>query len=96
MPKSIVLYGPVASGKTRHGHAIAKRLGLKHVMDLDDVQLQGERLQRSGFLYLSNSPDYAQRAADLLGSMRMGIADALALIGVSSASANTARGVAHV
>ena len=56
MPKSIVLYGPMARGKTRHGHVIAKRLGLNHVMDLDDVQLQGERLQRSGFLYLC-APD---------------------------------------
>lgn len=95
MPKSIVLYGPMASGKTRHGHAIAKRLGLNHVMDLDDVQLQGERLQRSGFLYLSNSPAYAQRAANLLGSKLMDIADALALIGVQYTPRNAKQGVNH-
>lgn len=95
MPKSIVLYGPMASGKTRHGQAIAKRLGLQHVKDLDDVQLDGERLRRDGFLYLSNSPIYAQRAATKLGTPLMDISAALALIGVRATPAKGKQGVAN-
>jgi len=95
MPKSIVVYGPQGSGKNFHADAIAKRLGLQYVKDLDDVQLDGERLQRTGFLYLANSRDYGQRAASLLGTPLMPIADALALIRVSNAPANTAAGVAR-
>ena len=78
---SRVLYGPMASGKTRNGYAIAAKLGLQHVRDLDDVQLSGDRLQRHGYLYLANSHDYAKRAADLLGTDLMSIKQGLALVG---------------
>ncbi|HEL3751690.1 TPA: hypothetical protein UMV35_004031 [Stenotrophomonas maltophilia] len=77
---SRVLYGPMASGKTRNGHAIAAKLGLQHVRDLDDVQLSGDRLQRHGYLYLANSHDYAKRAADLLGTNLINIRQGLALV----------------
>ncbi|MNO02974.1 hypothetical protein D3C81_2235490 [compost metagenome] len=46
------------------------------------MQLQGERLQRIGYLYLSNSEAYAERAARLLGTNLMHIDVALASIGV--------------
>lgn len=78
---SRVLYGPMASGKTRNGQAIAAKLGLQHVKDLDDVQLTGDRLQRHGYLYLANSRSYAARAAGLLGTGVVHIDQALASIG---------------
>ncbi len=56
----------------------------QHVRDLDDVQLSGDRLQRHGYLYLANSQDYAQRAADLFGSELLPIGSALAMIGAGS------------
>jgi len=93
VPKSIVVYGPQGSGKTLHAEAIAKRLGLQSVKDLDDVQLDGERLQRHGFLYLANSYWYGDRAAELLGTPMMDISAALALIGVSNTTAKASREV---
>ncbi len=84
MAKSIVLYGPQGSGKTLHGGAIAAKLGLRQVVDLEDVQLMGKRLQRQGFLYLSCSQPYAQRAADLLGTEVVHISQALATIGLNT------------
>ncbi len=87
---SRVVYGPQRSGKTLHGKAIAASLGLQHVRDLDDVQLSGDRLQRHGYLYLANSRDYAQRAADLIGSELLPIGSALAMIAAGS------KGVARV
>lgn len=89
MAKSIVVYGPQGSGKTRHGRAIAERHGLSRVIDLEDVQLMGERLQRQGFVYLSCSQNYAERAAGLLGTEVIHIDQALAGIGGSQA------GVSH-
>ncbi|WP_282244789.1 hypothetical protein [Stenotrophomonas sp. PS02300] len=84
MAKSIVVYGPQGSGKTRHGRAIAERHGLSRVIDLEDVQLMGERLQRQGFVYLSCSQSYAERAARLLGTEVVHIDQALAgIAGVS-------------
>lgn len=84
MAKSVVLYGPQGSGKTLHSAAVAERLGLCQVIDLEDVQLLGERLQRHGFLYLSCSQPYAQRAANLLGTEVVHITQALAIIGVNA------------
>ncbi|WP_164275891.1 hypothetical protein [Stenotrophomonas sp. B1-1] len=81
MAKSRVLYGPHGSGKTLHGQAIAARLGLRHVRDLADVQFMGDRLQRTGHLYLSDCQDYGQRAARLLGTDLLHIDQALAAIG---------------
>lgn len=89
MAKSIVVYGPQGSGKTRHGRAIAERHGLSRVIDLEDVQLMGERLQRQGFVYLSCSQSYAERAAGLLDTEVIHIDQALAGIGGSQA------GVSH-
>jgi len=89
MAKSIVVYGPQGSGKTHHGRAIAERHGLRRVIDLEDVQLMGERLQRQGFVYLSCSQSYAERAAGLLGTEVMHIDQALAGIG------GTQAGVSH-
>lgn len=84
MAKSIVVYGPQGSGKTRHGRAIAERHGLSRVIDLEDVQLMGERLQRQGFVYLSCSQSYAERAARLLATEVVHIDKALAgIAGVS-------------
>lgn len=84
MAKSVVLYGPQGSGKSLHGAAIAEKLGLRQVIDLEDVQLMGERLQRQGFLYLSCSQPYAQRAANLLGIEVVHVSHALAAIGVNT------------
>lgn len=81
---SRVLYGPQRSGKTLHGKAIAASLGLQHVRDLDDVQLSGDRLQRHGYLYLANARDYAERAAELIGSDLLHISTALAMVGAGS------------
>lgn len=81
---SRVVYGPQGSGKTFHSKAIAKHLGLLIVRDLDDVQFRGDRLQRRGHLYLAFDHDYAQRAADLIGSELLPIGSALAMIGASS------------
>ncbi len=81
MAKSVVVYGPQGSGKTRHGRAIAEQHGLGRVIDLEDVQLMGERLQRQGFLYMSCSQSYAERAAALLGTEVIHIDQALASIG---------------
>jgi len=81
-PLSKVLYGPQGSGKTLHGQVIAANLGLRHVRDLDDVQLTGDRLQRHGYLYLANCRDYGQRAAQLLGSRLLHIDQVLAAIGI--------------
>jgi hypothetical protein len=81
MAKSVVVYGPQGSGKTLHGPAIAEKHGLNRVIDLEDVQLMGERLQRQGFLYLSCSQSYAERAAGLLGTEVIHINQALASIG---------------
>ncbi len=89
MAKSVVVYGPQGSGKTLHGRAIAEKHGLNRVIDLEDVQLMGERLQRQGFLYLSCSQSYAERAAGLLGTEVIHIDQALASIGGSPA------GVSH-
>lgn len=89
MAKSVVLYGPQGSGKSLHGAAIAENLGLRQVIDLEDVQLMGERLQRQGFLYMSCSQTYAQRAANLLGTNVVHVSHALAAIGVNT------REVAH-
>lgn len=85
MGKSIVVYGPQGSGKTLHGAAIADKHGLRRVIDLEDVKLMGERLQRRGFLYLSCSEPYAERAANLLGTSVIHIDQALASIGVATA-----------
>ncbi|HDX0791818.1 TPA: hypothetical protein RNS66_000429 [Stenotrophomonas maltophilia] len=79
---SCVVYGPQGSGKTLHGQVIAANLGLRHVRDLDDVQLSGDRLQRHGYLYLANCRDYGQRAAQLLGSRLLHIDQVLAAIGI--------------
>ena len=84
MAKSVVLYGPQGSGKTLHGRSIAEKLGLRQVIDLEDIQLMGERLQRQDFLYLSCSESYAQRAANLLGTEVVHITHALAAIGVNT------------
>lgn len=84
MAKSVVVYGPQGSGKSLHAAAIAAKHGLRQVIDLEDVQLMGERLQRQGFLYLSCSRSYAQRAADLLGTEIVHVADALVSVGVSA------------
>jgi len=89
MAKSIVVYGPQGSGKTLHGPAVAERHGLSRVIDLEDVQLMGERLQRRGFLYLSCSQSYAERAAGLLGTEVIHIDQALASVGITKA------GVSH-
>ncbi|UQY87948.1 hypothetical protein LQE85_01540 [Stenotrophomonas rhizophila] len=89
MAKSVVVYGPQGSGKTLHGRAIAESHGLSRVIDLEDVQLMGERLQRQGFLYLSCSQSYAERAAGLLGTEVIHIDQALASVGITKA------GVAH-
>lgn len=85
MAKSVIVYGPQGSGKTLHSAAIAERLGLRQVIDLEDVKLMGERLQREGFLYLSCSECFAHRAASLLGSNVIHIEQALAAIGVENA-----------
>jgi len=53
------------------------------VIDLEDVQLMGNRLQRQGFLYLSCSQSYAERAAGLLGTEVIHMNQALASIGGS-------------
>lgn len=84
MANSVVLYGPQGSGKTLHGAAIARKLGLNRVIDLEDVKLMGERLQRQGFLYLSCSEPYAHRAASLLGTQVVHIDQALASIGANT------------
>ncbi len=84
MAKSIVLYGRQGTGKTLHGEAIAKNLGLQHVVDLEDVQLKGDRLARQGYLYLTCSESYGQRAAGLLGTPLLKIADALKNLPVPS------------
>ena len=89
MAKSVVVYGPQGSGKTLHGRAIAEKHGLSRVIDLEDVQLMGERLQRRGFLYLSCSQNYAERAARLLGTEVIDIDQALASVGITKA------GVSH-
>lgn len=89
MAKSVVVYGPQGSGKTLHGRAIAEKHGLSQVIDLEDVQLMGERLQRRGFLYLSCSQSYAERAAGLLGTEVIHIDQALASVGITKA------GVSH-
>lgn len=81
---SRVVYGPQGSGKGFHSQAIADRLGLQHVRDLEDVQFSGDRLQRHGHLYLAFDQDYAQRAADLIGSELLPIGSALAMIGAGS------------
>lgn len=78
---SRVIYGPQGSGKGFHGKAVAEHLGLQHVRDLDDVQFRADRLQRRGYLYLAVDQDYAQRAADLIGSELLHIGSALAMIG---------------
>lgn len=89
MAKSVVVYGPQGSGKTLHSRAIAAKHGLSRVLDLEDVQLMGERLQRRGFLYLSCSQTYAERAAGLLGTEVIHIDQALASVGITKA------GVSH-
>lgn len=89
MAKSVIVYGPQGSGKTLHARAIAEKHGLGRVIDLEDVKLMGERLQRQGFLYLSCSQSYAERAAGLLGTEVIHIDEALASIGDSAA------GVSH-
>lgn len=83
-PVSRVVYGPQGSGKGIHSQAIAAHFGLRQVRDLDDVQFSGDRLQRRDHLYLAFDQDYAQRAADLIGSELVPIGDALARIGASS------------
>lgn len=89
MAKSVVVYGPQGSGKNFHGRAIAQKHGLNRVIDLEDVQLMGERLQRRGFLYLSCSQSYAERAAGLLGTEVIHIDQALTSVGITKA------GVSH-
>ncbi len=74
---SRVVYGPQGSGKGLHSQVIADHLGLQHIRDLDDVQFSGDRLQRRGHLYLAFDRDYAQRAADLIGSELLLFASAL-------------------
>lgn len=81
---SRVVYGPQGSGKGLHSQAIADHLGLQHIRDLDDVQFSGDRLQRRGHLYLAVDQDYAQRAADLIGSELLPIGSVLAMIGAGS------------
>ncbi|MHC9012604.1 hypothetical protein ACYX79_13385 [Stenotrophomonas rhizophila] len=88
MAKSVVLYGPQGSGKSFHGASIAEQHGLQRVIDLEDVQLLGERLQRQGFLYLSCSRSYAQRAANLLGTEVVHIDQALAGLCVGTKEVN--------
>ncbi|HDS1362914.1 TPA: hypothetical protein ACG46E_000936 [Stenotrophomonas maltophilia] len=87
---SRVVYGPQGSGKGLHSQVIADHLGLQHIRDLDDVQFSGDRLQRRGHLYLAFDRDYAQRAADLIGSELLPFASALAMISAGS------KGVANV
>lgn len=66
---SQVVYGPQGSDKRVHAPAIARRLGLHTVAELEDVQLFGFPLRRRGYLYLSHSREYAERAAGLLGTV---------------------------
>ncbi|MCU1064333.1 hypothetical protein [Stenotrophomonas maltophilia] len=89
MAKSHVLYARQGTGKSLYGQAIAESMGLQHVIDLDDVQLFGDRLRREGCLYLSSCMYYAERAATLLRTPVIQVEDALAAIGVHG------KGVAH-
>ncbi len=86
---SRVVYGPKGTGNSFHIEAIAAHFGLQHVRGLEDVQFRGDRLQRHGHLYLAFDQDYAQRAADLIGSELLPIGSALAMIGAGS------EGMAH-
>lgn len=75
---SQVVYGPQGSDKGIHAPAIARRLGLHTVAELENVQLFGDPLRSRGYLYLSHSRAYAERAAGLLGTVARHIDEALA------------------
>lgn len=77
MAKSVVLYGRQGSGKSLYAEDIAKSLGLQYVVDLEDVQLKGDRLTRQGYLYMTCSEGYGRRAASLLGTPFLNMEDAL-------------------
>ncbi|WP_082576615.1 hypothetical protein [Lysobacter sp. Root604] len=77
MSKSIVVYGPMASGKTLNATALCKAYGLRRVVELDDRPLDGKRqLSAEGVLMLTCSHSLAEETARRLGVKLVSIAEA--------------------
>lgn len=76
MAKSIVVYGPQASGKTRNAAALCKAYGLQRVVELDAVPLDVKRVASEGVLMLTNSYATAAATAQRLGVKVATIAEA--------------------
>jgi len=64
--QSVVLYGPQGCGKTRNGAAIAKALGLKAVVEFDEVSRDNVPAAR-GALYLTNKSKAQLRMLEQMG-----------------------------
>ncbi|SMQ97107.1 hypothetical protein [Xanthomonas fragariae] len=86
MAESIVVYGPMASGKTLNAEAIRQVYGLKRVVELD------ERLQRKGgdwqlsqndVLMLTNDQALAERTAQRMRIQTVAIAGARVRVGAA-------------
>ncbi|TAA26544.1 hypothetical protein [Pseudoxanthomonas winnipegensis] len=67
MAKSIVLYGPAGSGKTKLAPAIASCLGLTQVVEVERMAA-GAVLHVEGVLYVAQDAGIALDVAELLGA----------------------------
>jgi len=64
MPKSIVVHGPAACGKTRNGERLRKAFGMKYLLDEGRMLSPGrQRLPKMDTLILSEEP--ADKASGL-------------------------------
>ncbi|RBI18928.1 hypothetical protein BRM01_21725 [Xanthomonas oryzae pv. oryzae] len=86
MAKSIVVYGPMASGKTLNADAICQVYSLKRVVELDErLQRKGDdwQLAQNDVLMLTNDRLLAELTAQRLCIEVVAIADARVRVGAA-------------
>ncbi len=84
MAESIVVYGPMVSGKTLNAEAICQAYGLKRVVNLDErLQRNGEdwQLSQNDVLMLTNDHALAERTAQRMRIQTVAIAEARERVG---------------
>lgn len=67
--KSVIVYGPPGSGKTRHAEALRKHFELNTVLDADELYGIKE-LPATGALILMHSPEGNRRALHIDEALR--------------------------
>ncbi|AAM42279.1 hypothetical protein ABQE73_09675 [Xanthomonas campestris pv. campestris] len=86
MAESIVVYGPMASGKSLNAEAICQAYGLKRVVELDErLQRKGEdwQLSQNDVVMLTNDQALAERTAQRMRVKTVAITEARLRVGAA-------------